>query len=385
MSGEKFLGQVQWLRGMRVLDFSSVLAGPYATRLMADFGADVIKVESPAGDLTRSSKPLRNGVSAYFGYLNCGKRSIVLDLKSSSGRSAAEKLVAVSDVVVENWRPGVAAKLGLDYPAASKIKSDVIYCSISGFGQSGPASRLPAYAPIIQALSGFELANAAYQNGASTPAVCGIFVADVMAGLAAFASVQMALARRRATGEGSWIDVSLLDAMFNLLVFETQDVQFPGSRRPISPPLPALDGYVIVMPLSQENFERLAAVIGRSELIDDDRFRRMAERQENWSTLMGIVAEWTRTRSAADCDRQFAAAGVPCGRYRTVAEAMADEHSVARRTFREVRDAEGAYRVPVGPFRFAAEGEADAHMPEVPELGQHTEEVLKEIIDAPHQ
>ena len=153
------------LKDIRVLDFTNMLSGPYCSRLLADVGAQVIKVESPSGDHNRTRRPVRDGHSSFFGHLNCGKQSIVLDLKTPAGRAAATELAQVCDVIVENWRPGVADRLGVGYKAVVRLNPRIVYCSISGFGQQGPNAQRPAYAPIIHGASGFDLAQVEYQGG----------------------------------------------------------------------------------------------------------------------------------------------------------------------------------------------------------------------------
>ena len=209
------------LDGVRVLDFTNMLSGPYCTRLLADLGAQVIKVEPPSGDHNRTRRPVREGHSSFFGHLNCGKQSIVLDLKSAAGRAAAIALAREFDVIVENWRPGVADRLGVGYKAVADINPRVVYCSISGFGQQGPNAQRPAYAPIIHAASGFDLAQVEYQGG-ERPANTATYTADVFGGMSAFAAIQSALYRRERTGQGQYIDVALLDCMLNILVSECQ-------------------------------------------------------------------------------------------------------------------------------------------------------------------
>ncbi|MEM7749908.1 MAG: CoA transferase, partial [Pseudomonadota bacterium] len=170
----------------RVLDFSTTIAGPHCSRLLADLGADVIKVEAPGGEMMRMRPPLRNGASAMYGQLNAGKKSLVLDLKSAAGAAAIKKLIENTDVVVENFRPGVMKRFGLDYAALSEINPKLIYCSISGYGQNGPSADQPAYAPVVHATSGFDLTHTAYQPDRDRPDYCGIFIADVLTGTYAF-------------------------------------------------------------------------------------------------------------------------------------------------------------------------------------------------------
>jgi CoA:oxalate CoA-transferase len=180
------------LDGIRVLDFTNMLSGPYCTRLLADMGAEVIKVEPREGDHNRNRRPVRDGHSSFFGHLNCGKKSVLLNLKSEAGRKAAIGLAKAVDVVVENWRPGVAERLGVGYEALRKLNPGLVYCSISGFGQNGPMAQRPAYAPVVHAASGFDLAQVEYQGG-NKPANTATFIGDVFGGMSAYAGIQTAL------------------------------------------------------------------------------------------------------------------------------------------------------------------------------------------------
>ncbi|MDP1961721.1 MAG: CoA transferase [Reyranella sp.] len=366
------------LAGMRIVDFTSMIAGPYCTRLLADCGAEVLKIEEPHGDHMRSRPPLREGHSTYFGHLNAGKKSVALDLKSEEGRNSAQRLVAASDVVVENFRPGVMKRLGLDYAALAVAKSDLVYCSISGFGQTGPRAEQPAYAPVIHAASGFDHTQFTYQDGQKKPAKTGIFVADVLAAVYAFGAIQTALIGRLRRGNGQFIDVALMDSMINLLVFECQEAQFPSKeRRPLYVPMRARDGFVIVAPVNQRNFEQLADAVGHPDWKTDPRFATVAARTTNWDALMAAVEGWTSTRAARGCEDTLMAAGVPCSRYLTVAEAMADPQLAARGSLATVNDGAGAFLVPNPPFRFA-DGTVGVGTT-VPALGADTESTLKEV------
>ena len=373
------LSSAKPLAGIRVVDFTSMIAGPYCSRLLADCGAEVVKIEERTGDHMRNGRPLRDGHSAYFGHLNCGKRSLAVDLKAPEGRTIAADLVAASDVVLENFRPGVMKRLGLDYANLAKRRAQLIYCSISGFGQSGPRAHQPAYAPVVHAASGFDHTQFTYQNGQDKPAKTGIFIADVLAAVYAFGAIQTALIGRLRHGIGQFIDVALMDSMINLLVFECQEAQFPGNTpRHLYVPLRALDGFVIAAPISQRNFEQLAAVIGRPDWKTDPRFATAQARSAHWTTLMDEVEGWTSTRPARECEDTLMAAGVPCSRYLTVAEAMADPQTVARGTMATVEDAAGPFLVPNAPFKFA-DGSVRAQ-PTSPGLGQDTRAVLAAIL-----
>ena len=368
------------MRGIRVLDFSNMMAGPYCTRLLGDMGAEVIKVEPPEGDHNRARRPVRNGVSSFFGHLNCGKRSVVLDLKTSEGLNAAHALAACSDVVVENWRPGVAERLRVGYGDLAALKPDLVYCSISGFGQTGPKALRPAYAPIVHAASGYDLAQLGYQGAkADTPANTAIFVADLYGGLAAFGAVQTALFARERTGRGQYIDVSLLDCMLNLMVNEIQEVQNPSPvKQRVYQPLKAKDGFIVVAPTSQKNFENLAKALGHPEWIADERFMHTKICEEHWDQLMRLIEGWSMIRAAGKCEDILLAAGVPCTRYQTIGDVLTDPQVTSRGSLTKVRDAEGDYLVPNAPFQFRSTRLPASEW--VSTLGEHSQEVLSGLL-----
>src|SRR5579864_3140751 len=241
---------------LRVVDFTTTIAGPHCTRLLADLGAEVIKIEAPEGDMMRARQPLRNGASTSFGQLNTGKKSLVLDLKRPEGVAIIRRLVATADVVVENFRPGVMQRFGLGYPALAAIKPALVYCAISGYGQTGPSAGLPAYAPVIHASSGYDLAHLAYQDSHRRPDYCGIYIADVLTGTYAFGAIMAALHQRNATGDGQLIDVSMLESMLSLTLSEIQLAQFPIAPpgRPIFGPIATKDGYVNLSVASERTF-----------------------------------------------------------------------------------------------------------------------------------
>lgn len=342
------------LDGVRVLDFTSVMAGPFATRMLADLGAEVIKVESLEGDQVRARPPKRDGYSAYFGTLNAGKQSIACNLKSPEILALIKQLVATCDVLVENFRPGVMARFGLDFAALAAINPRLIYCSISGYGQTGPKALHPAYAPVIHAASGFDMVNLRYQDGADRPATSGIFIADVLGGTHAFGAIQAALYQRERTGQGQHIDLSMLEAMVGMLVFETQEAQFPGdARRPLYTPLKTSDGFIMVAPTSPRNFEQLSDAVGHPEWRDDPRFLTNADRNANWATLLALTEEWTMERSAEEAEAILSRHGVPCARYREIGELLDDPQLAARGAFAQVHDGAGAFKVPNPPFRMS--------------------------------
>src|SRR5271169_3863969 len=295
------------LERLRVLDFTTTIAGPHCTRLLADLGAEVIKIEAPEGDMMRTRPPLRNGASTSFGQLNTGKKSIVLDLKTPPAVEAVRRLVTTADVVVENFRPGVMRRFGLDYEALRPIKPDLVYCAISGYGQTGPSAELPAYAPVIHAASGYDLAHMAYQGEARRPDYCGIYIADVLTGTYAFGAIVTALYQRQATGEGQMIDVSMLESMLTLTLSEIQAAQFavapPG--RPIFGPVATKDGYVNLSVASERTFQSLAAAAGRTDWLTDPRFQKYQDRRVNWGALMDELEEWSKTLPTAEVQAIF--------------------------------------------------------------------------------
>lgn len=373
------------LDGIRVLDFTAMMSGPYCTRLMADIGAEVIKIEPPEGDHIRLRPPAREGRSAYFAQLNAGKSSIALDLKLPEARTLIYDLVAHCDVLVENYRPGVMKRLGLDFESLSNLNPKLVYCSISGFGQDGSWSGRSAYAPVLHATSGYDMANLEYQEGeVSRPLKNGIFVADVLGGSTAFGAIQAALFRMLKTGQGEYVDVSLLDAMVGMLVYECQEAQFPAERRrPLYRPTQANDGFLLIAPVSQNNFEALARGIGHSEWIDDPRFVTTTQREHHWSELMHLLDEWAGSRTAAECEAILNVAGVPCSQYRTIRQAMALPPIQERGVMESIDDGAGPLHVPNPAFRFA---HSAAHARnKVPALGEDGPRILQQLLGLSRQ
>jgi len=373
VTGRKTAGALQ---GIRVLDFSAMIAGPYCARLLADSGAEVIKVEPPEGDYMRSRAPMRAGRSVYFGVLNAGKKSIALDLKRPEGAQLARELAAASDVVVENFRPGVMRRLGFDYATLSAANPRLVYCSISGYGQDGAHASLPAYAPIVQAASGFDVTAMSYQR-ADRPPNSAIFVADYLTGVHAFGASCAALVRRERIGKGEYIDCALMDSMLGMLAYEVAEAQAPVERtRLLFQATRAKDGFVIVAPISQGNFEDMAHAMGRDDLKADARFATVGARSDNWDALMSELDRWAAGRTVAECEAAMAAGGVPCARYQSVAEAMDSPYAAARGLFATVQDGAHEIRVTNPPFKMAGAA-AGAR---VAGLGEHGPAVLEQVL-----
>jgi CoA:oxalate CoA-transferase len=367
------------LCGLRVLDFTTTIAGPHCTRLLADLGAEVIKIEAPDGDMMRTRPPLRNGASTSFGQLNAGKKSITLDLKSPAVVGAVCRLVATADAVVENFRPGVMRRFGLDYDALRQVKPDLVYCAISGYGQTGPSAELPAYAPVIHAASGYDLAHMAYQGEARRPDYCGIYIADVLTGTYAFGAIMAALHQRQATGEGQMIDVSMLESMLTLTLSEIQNAQFavaePGG--PSVGPVANKDGYINLSIASERTFQNLAVASGHPHWLTDPGFAQYAKRRANWGELIDELERWSTELTTAEVQEVFDRGGVPSSPYRTVKQAMADPQIIHRRAFTEVEDAGGSFLAINPPFQMTAA--RAAARPFVAALGEHTGELLAEV------
>jgi CoA:oxalate CoA-transferase len=355
-----------------------MMSGPYATRLMADLGAEVIKIEPPEGDHIRTRPPTRHGRSTYFAQLNAGKKSLALDLKQAEAIALVKQLVVTADVLVENYRPGVMQRLGLDYETLSALNPKLVYCSISGFGQTGSWAGRSAYAPVLHAGSGYDIANLGYQDGLERPLKNGIFVADVLGGSLAFGAVQAALFKAARTGRGDQVDLSLMDAMLGLLVYECQEAQFPAERRrPLYQPTKARDGFLLIAPVSQNNFEALARATGHPEWTSDPRFATIHAREHHWGELMALLDDWAGPQSAADCEAAMNAGGVPCSRYYSVREAMDAPPVVERGVLQTVHDGSGSFQVTNPAFRFR---DSPAHARDsVPELGEHGPALLRAL------
>ena len=358
------------LSGILVLDFTAFVAGPYCTRLMADLGADVIKVEPPHGDLLRAVSPIRNGHSPYFGQLNLGKRSLSIDLKLPKGLEVVTRLANKADVLIENFRPGVIDKFGLGYEALSRQRPDLVYCSISGYGQTGPAAHDPAFAPVIHATSGFDLAMRDYQKDSPAPARGRPVAADVLSALHALSAINAGLFRRERTGQGERIDIALSDCIQSLLPFEFQRAQIsePGPIVPLYAPIETKDGYILVMPVTQKGFEGLAKALNREEWIADKRFSRSSNRIKNWNELWSSIEDWAIQRSSSECESALKPSGCPFGRYQTISEAMTNPQMDARDAIIEVSDAAGPFKVPNTPLRLQNAGYSIGT--NVPKLGQ---------------
>lgn len=375
------------LTGIRVLDLSRVLAGPYCTALLADAGADVIKVEPPdRGDDARSLGPFRNGESIYFATLNRSKRSVTVNLRTKSGAQVFRDLVRHADVIVENYRPGVTRRLGVAYEDVLPLNSRLVYASISGYGQDGPASSRPAYDLTIQAASGL-MAITGFPDGPATRV--GESLADLWSGLLAAWSITTALFERERTGRGRHLDVAMFDALVALQVTALSQYQVSGqpptrvgNRHPVSTPFdsfPCADGTIVIAVANEPIFERLAKVIGHPHLSSDERFATDDARTANEPALRGLIEQWTGRHTVAEAVRLLDAAGVPASPIHDLGQALGSEQSAHRRllsTFQHPRA--GRVEVVQQPVRF--DGWRDTDPRRSPDLGEHTDGVLGDLL-----
>jgi CoA:oxalate CoA-transferase len=380
------------LAGARILDLTNVLAGPFCCYQLAQLGADVIKVEVPgSGDLARQlgadPELNRRGMGASFLAQNAGKRSITINLKSDKGRDVFRRLVAVSDVVVENFRPGVMERLGLGYPALKVIKPDLIYCAISGFGQDGPLKFNPAYDQIIQGLSGVMSVTG---DAETAPLRVGYPVADTMGGITAAFAIAAALYRRERSGEGELIDVSMLESTLVAMGWQVSNWLIAGVRpQPLgnenmtaspSGTFRTGDGLLNIAANKQEQFETLCALIGRKGLIVDTRFAGREDRKRNRFELTREIETALVAKSAAQWAAVLNQHGVPAGEVLDVPAAL--EHAQIKerqllRTFEQVPDVDRPVSVVRAGFRLASGDPAPAMPP--PALGADTADILGEL------
>ena len=370
------------LAGVRVVDLSRVLAGPYATMTLADLGADVVKIEHPAGgDETRTwGPPFAGGESAYFLSVNRGKRSVALDLKDPDGRELALELCTQADVVIENFRPGGAARLGLDYEAVRKRRPGVVYCTISGFGAREPPDRA-GYDFTVQAESGL-MAITGEPDG--EPMKVGVAIVDVLAGLHAATAILAALRRRDLTGEGDFVEVSLLDSAFAALVnvgasallTGAEPLRYGNAHPSIVPyqPFRAADGWIAVAAANDGLYARLCTAIERPDLATDDRYATNAARVLNREALIAELQSVFAGRATDEWERRLLDSGVPAGKIRPVGEALRTGQA---RTQRVDHPTAGAVELVGAPFELESATLASATPP--PLLGQHTAEVLAEL------
>ncbi len=375
------------LDGVRVLDLSRVMSGPFCTAMLADLGAEVIKVEMPGtGDDGRHFGPFRDGESAYFMLLNRGKKSMTLNLKSARGRAILLELAASSDVLIENFRPGVARRLGIDHAALEPLNPGLVYASISGFGQDGPLADRPAYDLVVQAMSG--LMDVTGQRD-GPPTAIGESMADVCAGMFAAWGISTALFARERTGKGRYLDIAMLDSMFSMMLtvlgLQLYSERAPvrvGSRHPVTYPVDsfeALDGHVVLVVSSDRAFAAFCKAIGRPGMSADERFLANADRNAHEDELKAIIEAWTRQRTSDEIVAAMDAAGIPAAPVLSVADVASGEHIAHRDMVSTVEHPKlGAIPLVHQPVRFSGADRSFQRPP--PGLGEHTRELLATLL-----
>ena len=375
------------LAGLTVLDLTRVLAGPYCTMFLADMGARVLKIEQPGrGDDTRAwGPPFVGGESTYFLSVNRNKESVTLDFKAPEGRNILDQLIARADVVVENFRPGTLRRLGLDYESLRLSNPKLIYCSISGFGQTGPRSAEPGYDAVVQAEGGLMSLTG---DAGGPPFRLGVAIADLTAGLLATQGIALALYARERTGQGQAVDVALYDAVISLLSYQASAAlnasTVPsriGNRHPQIAPydlFPAADGDFFLAVGNDQQFTRLCAVAGVPALAADPRFASNPARVANGDALRACLTDALKARGRSHWITALTTAGVPCGAVRDVREALHDPQVEARDMIAAVEHAAaGIVRLLGVPLKLSDTPGAIRTAP--PALGQHTDAVLTEL------
>jgi len=375
------------LNGIKVIELAQIMAGPTCGMLLADMGADVIKVEKlPGGDDTRSyTEPSINGESAAFMILNRNKRGIAVNLKTPGGLEVVKKLLAHADVVTENYRKGTLEKLGLGYDVLQALNPRLIYCAVSGYGRTGPYADKGGFDLIAQGFAGIMSITG---EPGGPPAKSGTSIADINAGILAALGIVSALVARSTTGKGQMVETSLMEAAIQQTYWQAaiyfasgKNPQPTGSAHILTAPyqaFPTQDGWINVGGANQSNWERIVKVIGRPELAQDPRFLTNGDRMKNLAALTPLIAQPLKARPSAEWIREFEAAGVPVGPVNKIGDMLADKQVRARDMVVEVDHARAGRVKALGhPIKFSdTRGEVKRA---APLLGQHTREVLGEL------
>lgn len=373
------------LADVKVLDLSRILSGPFCTTLLADMGADVVKIERPpGGDLARRLGPMAGGDAAYFMSVNRGKRSAAVDIFTPEGAETLKRLAAKADVLVENYTPGTMHRAGLGFDALHASNPRLIYASISGFGQEGPYAQKPALDAVVQAMGG--LMSVTGEPGGD-PLRPGVSLGDSVAGLFTALAITSALHQRASTGEGQYIDMSMLDCQVTLMenafsrYFATNEVpQRIGSRHPAAAPFqafPTSDGHIVIALLSEDFalWQRICEAVGVPEAASDERFANNRLRVENRAALEQAFIAALAQRTTAEWMERLNAAGAPAAPVLDIGQVAADPQIALRRMIAEIPHPRlGTWRVANTPFRFS--GATTGPGGPSPDLGEHTDEVL---------
>lgn len=370
------------LRGLRVLDLSTIISGPLCAQILGDLGADVIKVETPSGDSTRVMGERKGSITGLFAQVNRNKRSVVLDLKQDAAQRVFLKLVAKADALIENFRPDVMERLGLGYERLARENPRLVYTAISGFGPAGPDANQPAYDMVIQARSGF----ARVLGGAGPPKLIPNLFADKTSGMTAAWSTLAALFERERTGRGQRVDVPMLDAFASFLLPDVLGPRLFGEPPPPPPAVgdglytawPTKDGHVAIVIIENRQFEAVMRVLGREDVIGDKRFENLIARIMNAPALFELIRGEIGKHTNAELQERARKFEAPIGVINDLAGFMADDQAVANQVLVEVPDAHaGALHLLRSPPRYSLTPTDVRHSP--PHLGEHTESVLTEM------
>jgi crotonobetainyl-CoA:carnitine CoA-transferase CaiB-like acyl-CoA transferase len=368
--------------GVRVLEFCQIAAGPFCGMLLADQGADVIKIESPDGDGMRGWPPITHGTSENFAALNRNKRSVVLDLKSPEKREAAQRICRSADVILENFRPGVMSRLGLGYESLSRQQPHLVYCSISAYGQSGPRAGEGGFDVTLQAMAGVMSVTGETEG---PPVKCGVPLTDFAAGLYAAYAVSSALYSVRSGGQGVHIDVPMLGTTLAIAALQTseyfgtgRDPVRLGSAHPRNAPYQGFacrNGHIVLAAGTNELFRRTCACLGLSQLADDERFKTTALRAANQGLLKQIIEDAISGKAVDECLSKFRQEGIPCAPINAYSDALADPQVAHYGWVQEIDFPGGLTRRTFG----SPLGKALPIRRRPPTLGEHTEEILAEF------
>ncbi len=375
----------QPLAGMKVIDVTSVMAGPYCTMLLGDLGAEVVKIEPPSGDMIRKSPPFIRGESSYYLYTNRNKKGITLDLKAREGRQVLLELVRDADIFIENYKPRTKNRLRIDYPTLKKVNPRIIYCSISGFGQTGPWSQRPGFDQIAQGMSGL-MSITGFPGG--EPTRVGVAIGDTVASLFATHGILAALIERERSGMGQYLETSLLESLIAVLGFQAAKYFGSGER-----PLPqgndhasfapygtykTSEGYVNIAAGNEKMWEKLCSVLKLEKLLDDKRFETMQDRVSNKDILRNYIEEKLIQKPADEWVHILNEEGIPCGPISRIDEVFNDEHVLQRNMLLEVEHPSAGTIKSIGFPVKLQRTPCKIRLPP-PYLGQHTKQVLEQL------
>ena len=377
------------LSDLVVVEMGTLIAGPFCGQILGDFGAEVIKIEDPRhGDDTRAWAPFVGGWSTYYLSVNRNKKSVAIDLKSPQGRALLTDLIRGADVLVENFRPGTLDRLGFGAAQARALNERLIFCSISGYGSNGPRRDEPGYDMVIQGESGLMDVTGFPETG---PTKVGVAITDCLAALYAVQGILLAHIQRMQTGKGQLLDIALLDSAVSVLGLPAGIVaatgQSPGRLGNAHPslapyePYPAADGYVVVAVANPRLWTRFCAAVGAGDLEHDPRFASNSDRLANRAELNARIHELFKDRTVDSLLATLGAAGVPCGRVRTIEQVLSDPQLAARQMLIDIATGEGAVKVPGNPIKLSGVPALASAPP--PALGQHTDEISRSTARAP--